>query len=253
MIFFAIPLRSKYSSRNWDSVVNCFNNTLSSIYNQTSGNFKILVAGHDDPEISVFTDHRYEFFQVDYPSPLNFNEQMLDKYYKKRYLMKKIRDYGSGFVMFVDADDYVSNRLTSFIDNNEDSHGYYFSQGFEYNFSNKKIQIAPRFYRLCGTSYIIRYFDDDLPNKFVFNGYSYKADERPNDYIFDHSHIKWIEILKKLHRPLKALPFPGALYTINTGDNHSILSGNVSMKRKLLRLMIPSVTPDKSFMREFCL
>ena len=41
MLYFTIALRSKASSANWELVVNNFNNTLSSIFNQTNSGYMV--------------------------------------------------------------------------------------------------------------------------------------------------------------------------------------------------------------------
>lgn len=69
MIVFAIPLRSKGSTSNWESVVARFNATVQSIFNQTNPNFKVIVACNDIPAMRNEYDDRLEFIKLDMPAP----------------------------------------------------------------------------------------------------------------------------------------------------------------------------------------
>ena len=64
MIIFAIPLRAKATTKNWDFCVERFNATIQSIFNQTNPNFKCLVACNDIPKLKKEYDDRLEFIQV---------------------------------------------------------------------------------------------------------------------------------------------------------------------------------------------
>lgn len=253
MIFFVIPLRSKYSSKNWHNVNLLFNNTIKSVYNQTDPDFKILVAIHDLPDLTFKVDDRVEFLKMNYEVPKNLDQQMLDKYYKKRYLMKRVKELGGGYVMMVDADDYISNRIAEYVNKNKHQNGYFMNNGYEFDSKNKYMQKAPRFYKLCGTSSIINYKETDLPEDISFQGYKWLNRDRPNEYIFDYGHTMWATLMFNQNRPLKPLPFRGAVYVINSGENHSQFSSNISKKRKLFRLIYPKFQPSAKLITEFSL
>ena len=100
MIYFVIPLRGKAASRDWKGVTWNFNRTLESCYNQTSPEFKVLVACHDVPKLDQAYDDRVEFIQVSIPTPTNFEAMMFDKGYKMHTLMyeacKRLINLNSG-------------------------------------------------------------------------------------------------------------------------------------------------------------
>lgn len=184
------------SSQNWNEVVRLFNKTLKSIYNQTNPGFRIIVACHDKPVIEAEIDNRLEIIQVSFPTPRNRQEQMKDKYYKKMYIMKRVRDLGGGHVMFVDADDLVSNKISEFVNNNPNSPGWFFYDGYVYDYKVKRIKAIKEFYKVCGTSAILKYESSDLPSDINFSG----LEEYPEkQYIFEYSHV----VMKDIYENFK--------------------------------------------------
>ena len=250
-MFFAIPLRSKFASKNWEVNVKLFNRTLKSVYNQIDPNFKILIAHHDEPDLFYKYDERVEFIRIDYPVPRNFDQQRLDKYYKKRFLMKRIRELGSGYVMFVDADDLVSNKIASFVNMDKNEFGYYVRTGYEYYENTNKVKIAPRFHNMCGTNAIIKYSVDDLPTHVEFEGYDMTNKFRNNHYFFDYGMNEWVALAKAKDKPLSPLPFKGAIYVLNSGENLSKRSPNEGRNRILLRKVIPGFRASRKLVTEF--
>ena len=111
MIYFGITLRSKAVSKNWAHVVADFTRTLDSVYQQTDPDFRVIVACHDLPKLEREYDSRVEFLQTDVPTPTTPFEMMQDKGYKLSMIGKRIREYGGGYTMIVDADDLISNRV----------------------------------------------------------------------------------------------------------------------------------------------
>ncbi|MCM3033900.1 glycosyltransferase family A protein [Niallia sp. MER 6] len=245
MIFFAIPLRSKQTTNNWDKIQKIFNITLRSIYEQLDPNFKVLVACHEIPNLDIDTDDRLEFIQVDFPTPNNWVEQVYDKAHKKRYLAKRIRELGGGHVMFVDADDIVSNKISQFVNENSEEAGWIINYGYSFDVSSKKVQMVPQFYRLCGTCAIMHLDKEDLPDTVT-----YEHVEQEREFIFDYSHSEWqIQFENKKKKKLKSLPFFGAIYITNTGEN--ISTDHEGTKRKLFKKLLPSYKPTYRVHKSF--
>lgn len=64
MIIFAIPLRSRASSKNWSVVLSNFHSTIRSIFNQTDPHFRCIVACNERPEMDREYDDRLEFIEL---------------------------------------------------------------------------------------------------------------------------------------------------------------------------------------------
>jgi hypothetical protein len=243
--FFGIPLRSKASSRNWLRVCELFRSTLSSILNQTNGDFGVIVACHDVPSVANMTDPRVEVLICAAKVPVNLNEQMTDKHLKRRMIAAKLKRLGGGYLMSVDGDDLVSNRIVAFVERDRNPYGYIINRGYEFDCVTKRVLPAPRFNRLCGSSGIFHFEAHHLPDS------ANDPSETLSDYF--RNHTEWSTVANNLGRPLKMLPFRGAMYVTNHGDNHSTQAGNVGWRRTLLRKFFIARAPDRALRQEFAL
>jgi len=249
MIFFGIPLRSKAASKNWENVTRVFNRTLNSVYSQTDPDFKIYVACHEIPVLDRAYDERVEFLVSDQDTPKTAYEMLLDKGWKISMIARRIREAGGGYVMLVDSDDLVSNRIAGYVNSRPLCSGYLSSFGFVYNEGSDYVQKAGALHRLCGSCAIVYYRPEDLP------------DEMPESFFDDSPSEKWVirmahpripECLKEQGRSLSTLPFPSTVYVRNTGDNHSMLAGSdFSWKRKLYFLLQPKIRIVGEIGKEF--
>lgn len=240
---FAIPLRSRRVSRDWERVCKLLSHTLASILSQTDRNFRVAVGCHELPELTIAPDPRLVFLQSSAAIPTNLQEQMDDKRRKRRLALAYLRTLGGGFVMPVDADDLVSRQLVHYVRVNPPSFGYLMNRGYELDSLTGLVKYAPRFNKFCGSSAIFRFSTEHLPPSEV-DGTEYLAD-------MFRDHTKWKEIGEKLKRPLKDLPICGAMYVTNNGENHSVLSNNVGWRRTILRRLTPARKPTPELVAEF--
>lgn len=132
-----------------------FNRTLWSVYNQTDPDFKILVACHDVPVLTHEYDERVEFLRVDSPIPTTKEEMMLDKGHKIHTIGMKIREYGGGFTMMVDADDIQSNRIAAYVNAHPNANGFLSRNGYYYHVGDDFIKKGHKFPN--GSSTIVKY------------------------------------------------------------------------------------------------
>lgn len=124
MMYFGVTLRSVAASKNWTHVVQDFHRTLRAICNQTDPDFRVIVACHEIPDMPGGYDERVEFLQAGIPFPTNPHEMMQDKGYKLSMIGKRIREYGGGYTMIVDADDLISNRVAEYVNAHPGQHGF---------------------------------------------------------------------------------------------------------------------------------
>lgn len=250
MIYFLIPLRSKRSSNNWVSVEKLFNNTLASVFNQKDPDFKVIVACHEKPELESNYDDRLEFISASFKPPVETSQHLTDKYYKKRMLVCRAQQLGAKYVMFVDADDYVSNKISGWIKGRNHPSGWFIKTGYEYNIRKGTIRVTPNFNHICGTSAILNISELIEPVDTNFTNYV-----RKDEYLFDFGHNEWHDILNLQKRPnLEIIPFKGAIYVLNTGENWTNTAGQrIGKFRKLYRNLIPGMKPGKKLREEFAL
>ena len=240
MIYFGIPLRSKKSSNNWDRVTEFFNRTLWSVYNQTDPDFRVIVACHDIPALRHKYDERVEFISVDIPIPANKDEMMLDKGYKVHTIAMRIREYGGGFTMMVDADDLQSNRIAKYVNEHSEANGFVAHNGYYYHSGEQFIKLGHKFPN--GSSTIVNYSIEDLPE----SHYPVMVPSvNTNPHIVRKRHGDIPRICAELGRPLESLPFPASIYVRETGDNHSLMGKDESHWRVLEQKIMPKIFLDR--------
>jgi hypothetical protein len=223
MFIFIVPLKSQKVSKDWNITCQLFERTLKSICNQTSRKFTVLVTCHEIPQID-FSSSQVKYLQADFspPDPINLSKDEryftyeVDKNRKTLMGLYFCKQLNPGFVMVVDADDCVSSHLVQYTEEHSSSNGWYFNKGYIYNqLSDRLTLIYRKFNLMCGTSNIVNYNLVGTPDKPQYNrGYGYYRD---NVIFLKHDHIK--NLMAEKGRPLKSLPFPGAIYITDNNEN----------------------------------
>jgi hypothetical protein len=242
---FAIPLRAKGVSRDWARVCHLLSCTLDSVLNQTDPHFSVALMCHDVPDLPQLKDPRVTVLTCHAPLPRDLQEQMRDKGLKKRMALAHLHQLGGGFLMLVDSDDLVSNRLVAHVRARKPRFGLLIDAGWEFDVSTRRLARAARFNRVCGSSAIFRFTPDELPADAA------QTTTTLSDK-FD-SHRLWRETAATLHRPFDQVDFRAAVYTINNQENHSVLTGNIGWRRHLLRLLTRSHRPTDAEVQEFAM
>ena len=235
MLYFMIPLMSKKAAKDWNMVSDLFNRTLWSCYNQTDPDFRILVACHEIPKLAKKYDGRVEFMQVsekDAPLPETQKEKMIDKGYKTHTLAMRLRELGGGFAMMVDADDLISCHMAEFINRHPDENGYYVKTGYVYFVGDTYMKVMPKF--SSGSSCIVNYSVRELPDRYP-PVMTENCDS--NEWIIRKRHNSIVPACEDAGRPLKPLPFKGAVYVLGSGENHSFSGKNTKYHTRLREIM----------------
>lgn len=222
MLTFVIPVKSKSVASDWTNFSQLFERTLKSICNQTNSNFKALVVCHEIPEIN-YTHENLHFIHPDFQPPSK------DNISPKEYLIKKRIDKGNkiklgvayaskkfntDYVMLVDSDDFVSNRIVAFVNNSgNDLPGWYIGRGYLSLKWKNVIVVTKKFNHLCGSCVIVK------PNliKHFF-------DKGEIDLYFDHRLTTLDSNIE-----LKKVPFSAGIYNIGNGENIFMSFQNVKI------------------------
>ena len=212
MLTFIVPVKSRLVASDWDKFSQLLERTLKSICNQTDSNFKVVVVCHEIPEIDLVHDSLH-FIHPNFEPPSKENisqkqyfiNQRMDKGNKiKLGVDYAIKKFNTDYVMLVDSDDFVSNKVTSFVNNSKNElPGWYVAKGYlSYGWKNILI-VTKKFNWLCGSSIIVK---PDLVQHFF--------DKGKIGLYFDHR-------LTILHSniELKRVPFMAAIYNMGNGEN----------------------------------
>lgn len=217
MIYFAIPLRAKATSSDWDNVCNRLEVTLKSIAS-SGDDYHVYIAGHDKPDF-IESYEKVTFLRVSLSVPVDKNGYMADKESKKNAARRKIVKLAKAgdLFMFLDADDVLSNNFQSEINDrfsrNQDIDDIAFYTGFVYDVARKKIAYLNGkdkvFYRNCGSCFISRITNEDLD----------EPDEQKTFIYSLRNHTKYPEFSLCFGRSVLALKVPVACYIVNHGSN----------------------------------
>lgn len=207
MITFIVPLRSPLATNNWELTSELCNGTLLSMVRQTSQSFRTLVVCNEPP-LRMISNKNIIPIVDDFPVPSDRKEMMDDKALKISRGFSELQNIRTDHVMIVDADDRLSKHLVEYVADKKSVTGWYFSSGYVYPLKSRFIFRQTDFHLRCGTSHVIQY-------------------RYHNNILRSGGHHKLEMFMRDNGCPLEDLPFAGACYVTDTGQNCS----NVSMLR----------------------
>jgi len=205
-IYFCMPLIGRSAAKDWQKVCRLLDQTLYSSLSQP-GDVRVFIACNEVPETSFGDDKRVRFLVMESPPPANITEMRRDTRSKRARVIDEVVASGGGYVVRVDADDLISNRLTRHIVADDNRVGYLFKRGYTYNVATKEFRLSRSFDRLCGTCGVIFLGPDDLG-----------AESLPRK-IARSGHTEFGQRCRAIGRPLAEVPFPAALYLTSHGES----------------------------------
>ncbi|VWX48197.1 hypothetical protein [Novosphingobium sp. 9U] len=226
---FVIPLRSAKVSSNWERVNRLLEATVGSALASRDANVRVVIACDEVPSIYQQNDPRVIFLSKAYPVPETSAHQMLDKRFKKFDLVNFVLRGGGGYMMLLDSDDLVSNKLASFTLDNDNRRGYLIDKGHILDVKSQEIETVADFDRRCGSSAIFYLDSADADSSFNWPL-----------YITVTQHQDFSRLSKNTPRTLDPIPFAAAIALKNNGENHSYRfggKGKVSIKRRAMNFL----------------
>lgn len=212
-IAFAIALKSKKVSRDWEKVQENLSMTLCSLLNNTDQNFRIIIAGHEKPNIEEINNERVTWISVKFPPTLNKRGFVNDKYRKRKAIGEYLMKQGYlGYFMPLDADDWIHYRFVEFIRSLPINDAFILNKGFMVNVFQKEAWIRDGFYRGCGSSSLI-YFSNE------------KEKSIQNSFFKWRHHGKVPQYLRKINKSYTMIQYPLVTWVLAHGDNNSMILG----------------------------
>ena len=225
-VTFGIPLIARSLAQDWAQIEHQLSATVGSIYNQTDGNFRIIVAGTDRPDLAIPIDERFEFIAVEQMPAVDRSVFINDAIRKRYRIAQRLRERGGGYLMLADADDLVSSRLVAHVLSTRDPNGYSVAQGYMFDAARGWLAPFPftantRFDWESHTCTVFALAADDLPRD--------DADEASRfSYLMAEGHPAFRARSAAEGRPLADIPFRAAVYVRNTGENVSTREASTS-------------------------
>ncbi|TDT18496.1 hypothetical protein BDK89_4117 [Ilumatobacter fluminis] len=227
MIAFITSIRHPANSGDYGRVELLLQRTLASICQQTSNDFVVFVVGNDTPGFPL--PPSVTFLKVDFPPPASADgfharrdDFVWDKGTKIGAGIVAAREVDPEYVMIFDADDFVDRRLAEYANSRPGRSGWVIDRGYMYSMSRNALRKQDAFNRTCGTCHIIS--AAAYPRTKLTTGASQSDIANSFGPFLDNAlgahrdTAAWFE-----HRGvvLDPLPFRGAVYHVDTGENHS--------------------------------
>jgi hypothetical protein len=221
-IAFAISLKSKTVSQNWDNVQSNLAKTLRSILRNTDQNFCIVIAGHEKPNIEEMQHRRVKWLTVNFQPPSSTHGFSSDKIRKRKVIGMYLRKIGfSGYFMPLDADDWVHYRLVEYVRSQPARVALILKSGVMVNLVRKEVWLRKhRFYIGCGSSAIFYLSKKEFPLSLKKRG-----SRKETFQVVLKAHGKVFRNLRKINKPYKLVKFPLITWVLGHGDNISMLQG----------------------------
>ncbi|MBX3438760.1 MAG: glycosyltransferase family 2 protein [Planctomycetaceae bacterium] len=203
-VLFVIPLVGKANCRSWTSVCSTLQQTLNCITRQTCENWHVFVVCNEIPDVDV-DQARTTFLICDLPLKSERpGARSLDKQKKLHFGMIHAASIQPDFIMFLDGDDRISNRLVSFVANHEDTEGFIITSGYLYQPGSRWLVRLNQFHLSCGSCYLFRYRQEEAPTS---------MDQSRDDFWMIKAHNKAVRAhFEARGARCVEFPFPAGIY-----------------------------------------
>lgn len=262
MIGFVVPISPKKYSKDWDLANVMLERTVRSICGQTSRQFKLIIVYNDKPEIK-FTDDNVHYVLYSFPEinvsqitdfdfmsqwfTPEFAERMMDKSRKITLGCKIAKEMGCNYIMAIDSDDMISNRIAGYVYENSNSGipGWRISRGYLYKEDSPFIIKNEQIWAMNGSTHIIR--EDlvtipDFTSDFTLLSYN----------LFQQHAYTYQRLIERNNEKLADFPFYGTVYLVhdfNYSQVAKILSAN--KMKQIIRLLFHGRLLSPKIKREF--
>ena len=183
-----------------------------SVFGQSTSSFRLVAVCHEPPRLKRCFDERLEFITVNFPAPSYDYDQMVnDKVRKLIVALRRSRELGASFVMPIDADDLISNRLVAYALAHPDADGWFVDRGWRYEHDRRWIDVLDRFNLVCGSCNILS------RRWFAFPGLPEREREAETELI-EKGHHQAAQAFLARGVKLKPVPFRAVVYVDHVGD-----------------------------------
>ncbi len=263
MLGFVVPFKAKSKSQNWENDCFLLAATLRSICNQTSDGYRVFVVYNDYPADNLKSD-KIEYIQFPFPfvnndeltnieklknpdSTLVIDERMFDQGKRILYGCRQARKYGCDFVMSIDADDLISNRIVAYVQNHlTEKIGWYVNKGYVLQKrSSFLLKVNKNMNYMNASTHIVHI---DLVPDVNFESKSVSE----FSFFAAHGYLKE-RIRISTGATLKPLPFFALIYFIHDSNWAGL---GITMKKRWLKTIVKYLIFGKrlssSVRKEFC-
>lgn len=234
-LVFAIPLKSKHRSNDWEEVLRGLRRTLKSIDNQTDRRFEIWVASNDVSELEARFGQAINYSAAEFDLPDHpWNAPNADKH-KKRVLIaselrKRMHSSEEAFLMFLDGDDLVHKDLVKYVlSESQKGASIVFETGYTLDLRAGTVAFANDFPRLCGSCFVGLYQFNDLPERIPGGGDFSQSDSVGKVFLEKFGDSRTAERREASCHNYIVSEFPAVVYTRGSPES---ISRDIKRNRK---------------------
>jgi hypothetical protein len=215
-VVFAISLKSRRLSSDWNAAQANLRRTLRSIEHSGQGHLThVCVACHDEPDIAAVDTSMVTVLKVPFPEPVDVvSEGKTDRARKRRYIGSWLRGFvdENVHVMFLDADDLVHKDLVSAVLRSS-SLSQIVTDGYFVDAAAGVMTLRRgSFYKSCGSSFVSRFRKDELPTSWEDLDAPYSQFGSSPEH---RGHQDYDRVAIELDRPAAPFDFPAIAYLVN--------------------------------------
>lgn len=276
MIVFLGAVRHPFNSNNYAVVERLLKDTLSSVCNQVDDDFKVIIVCNQIPSFGNESFSPFvEFVKVDFPPPSDLHVAHtgmgpIRKDRASKYVIGIVaaQKYNPDYIMIFDVDDYLSANISRFVNASPKiPNGWYINDGYVMDHTNQEL-IWPlkNFHLHCGSSLIIK--NELLINPPDSGTYTITVDGKvvqinsSNTRFIDRIKIDssledimqfdygFLHYILGSHRwaadyyQLSPYPFHGAIWNLNTGENHGKFRGTYGLRNGIKDMNLSEFIPS---------
>lgn len=162
MIFFLTPIPARASVIDWPLTCSLLRQTLHSLENQSSGEFRSIVCCHDIPPFASQLDERFRFVEHPFPAPSQAssltgeNNGVRDMMLKRDVALYYAQPSESDFVMLLDADDLLHRSVVDEVNGLADTRGVLLEHGYEFCCITRRLLKRDNMVGRSGSSFLLR-------------------------------------------------------------------------------------------------
>ncbi|PMG02419.1 hypothetical protein BCV00_17300 [Vibrio breoganii] len=223
-IAFVIPIRHQDNAADWAKLMSNLTSTIASLANQSlQDNWKCVLVANEGAKLPNLPSENFIIKRVDFKPNTNYSTKDKTLLYKSvrkdkglRVVsgMMEVRDYK--YFMVIDDDDFINKDICKFISENMDLKygGWIIGNGYIWEDGSRFMYHTSSFNHQCGSCNIINTNFVTIP-------------ESINDIDLDYiskvfgSHVFVEDEVRSKNGKIGTIPFPGAIYRVNSGNNHS--------------------------------
>jgi len=238
-VVFLIPFASPKLRANWSTACFYLRQTLRSVQNSASQNYRVVVASNEQPELEISFDSNIHFLSLkdSFPVHLDRAAHRLDKLAKIDAAWRFAKsNWQPRYVMKLDADDLISSKLVGWLNNFGTEAGYLIKHGWRwYSGSRYLIEHTEYFDRTCGSCLIIRSDLADRTGPFLTEAEGVILDEADSAFaasdhyslvpgsatttlLLNDTHQRYAAQFSYLGHKLHTLPLSAVIYRVNNSS-----------------------------------